>query len=87
MFISFPLAFWLWEFFSACTCNCFFLPTCVNARMCVVLHSYKELLDAKSQLEEREREMKMEREEMEAEAQSRLEQEREVARLKEDSER
>lgn len=48
---------------------------------------YKELLDGKTQLEEREREMKMEREEMEAEAQGRLERERELERLKEDNER
>ncbi|XP_061690765.1 coiled-coil domain containing 88A [Syngnathoides biaculeatus] len=49
--------------------------------------SYKDLLDAKSQLEERERGVKMEREEMEAEAQKRFERERELERLKEDSER
>lgn len=48
---------------------------------------YKELLDGKTQLEEREREMKAEREEMEAEAQRRQETERELERLKEDNER
>ncbi|KAJ4945738.1 hypothetical protein JOQ06_023416, partial [Pogonophryne albipinna] len=48
---------------------------------------YKELLDGKTKLEEREQEIKMEREEMEADAQRRLERERELARLKEDSER
>lgn len=48
---------------------------------------YKDLLDGKTQLEEREREMKMEREEMEAEAQRRLDRERELERLKEDNER
>jgi len=48
---------------------------------------YKELLDGKTQLEEKEREMKVERDKMEAEAQRRLERERELERLKEDSER
>lgn len=52
-----------------------------------VLSRYKELLEGKTQLEEREREMKMEREEMEAEAQRRLEKERELDRMKEDNER
>lgn len=55
--------------------------------MCFRCKRYKELLDGKTQLEEREQEMKMEREEMEAEAQSRLERERELERLKEDNER
>lgn len=48
---------------------------------------YKELLDGKTQLEEREREIKMEKEAMEAEAQRRLERERELERLKEENER
>lgn len=48
---------------------------------------YKELLDGKTQLEEREREMKLEREKMETEAQRRVERERELERLKEDNDR
>ncbi|KAM3613360.1 uncharacterized protein V6R79_024728 [Siganus canaliculatus] len=48
---------------------------------------YKEFLDNKTQLDEREQAMKMEKEEMEAEAQRRLERERELERLKDDSER
>ncbi|TNN52730.1 Protein Daple [Liparis tanakae] len=48
---------------------------------------YKELLDGKSQLEERELQMKKERKELEAEAQRRLERERELERLRDDNER
>lgn len=48
---------------------------------------YKELMDSKTQLEEREREIKMERQKMEDEAQGRLGRERELERLREDSER
>lgn len=55
--------------------------------LCCAISRYKELLDGKTQLEEREREMKAEREAMEAEAQRRQETERELERLKEDNER
>lgn len=48
---------------------------------------YKEILDRKTQMEEREQEMKTRREEMEAEAQRRLEPEQELERLKEDNKR
>lgn len=52
-----------------------------------VLSRYKELLDGKTQLEEREREMNREREKMEAGAQRRLEGERDLERLKDDNDR
>lgn len=63
---------------------CFYVE--VNLNM-FTISRYKELLDGKSQLEEREREMKAEREAMEAQAQRRQETERELERLKEESER
>lgn len=51
------------------------------------LSRYKELLDGKTQLEEREREMNREREKMEAGTQRRLEGERDLERLKDDNDR
>lgn len=59
----------------------------VGGKSCAWNIRYKELLDGKTQLEEREREMKTEREKMETEAQRRLERERELERLKEDNDR
>lgn len=59
----------------------------VGMKSVSILSRYKELLDGKTQLEERERETNREREKMEAEAQRRLEGERDLERLKDDNDR
>lgn len=60
---------------------------CAGVSVVLVFRRYKELLDREAQLKEREREMDRQRQEMEAEAQRRLESERELERLKDDSDR
>ena len=61
----------------------------LNVGMHVVFNllRYKELVDGKTQLEDREQEMNLQREEMDSEAQRRQERERELERLKDDNER